>query len=645
MGLALVLTARKLRPYFLSHSIVVRTNFPLKKTLGRMDVSGRMVKWAVELGQFDIEYEPRTAIKGQALAEFLQETIQREQEAEWKAFIDGSSNQAGSRARIMLVSPTGEEYEYAVRLTFRASNNEAEYEALIYALQLAAEAGANCLEVYSDSQLVVQQMKGIFETKDERMGDYCDKVRKLSAGFRRITLEQIPRSENERADFLARVGSLSTECESRKITILQGHPQKCEEVAVASAADDRRTDIIRCLGGYELPCRREQNKLVARSRGFCLDRGLLYKRGFTRPHLKCLSRAEGVRAIREVHEGCCGDHAGGRMLAMRLLRAGYFWPTMRKDSIQFVKACDKCQRYGPRIHMPGEEMTIMDAPRPFLRWGIDIVGPLPIATGQMKFLVVTIDYFSKWVEAEAVARITDTEIMRFIWQNICCRYGIPMDLVSDNGTQFNSARITRWCSGLGIGQRFAAVAHPQANGQVEVINRILMEGIKKRLEKSKGNWVEELHSVIWAHRTSPKEATGETPFALVHGSEAVIPLEIGIPSSRMREHSDTRNDEGLRMELDLIMERREQAVVRMEANKERIKNAYDKKVRKRLFQVGDLVLKQADALKAVGKMEPNWEGPYIIKKVLKGGAYELANEEEMKLPRPWNIGHLKKYFT
>ncbi|XP_012848582.1 PREDICTED: uncharacterized protein LOC105968491 [Erythranthe guttata] len=292
IGMSLVVTARKLRPYFLSHSIVVRTNFPLRSTLGRMDVSGRMVKWAVELGQFDIEYESRTAIKGQALAEFLQETIRKEPEAEWNVFIDGSSNQSGSGAGIMLVSPTGEEYEYAVRLTFRASNNEAEYEALIYALQLAAEAGADCLEVYSDSQLVVQQMKGVFETKDERMGDYCDKAKRLSSNFRRIILKQIPRSENERADFLARVGSLSTECGSRRITILQGHPRRCEEVAVASAADDWRMDIIRCLGGYELPCRREQSKLVARSRGFCLDCGLLYKRGFTRPHLKCLSRAE-----------------------------------------------------------------------------------------------------------------------------------------------------------------------------------------------------------------------------------------------------------------------------------------------------------------------------------------------------------------
>ncbi|XP_012850074.1 PREDICTED: uncharacterized protein LOC105969843 [Erythranthe guttata] len=643
--LALVITARKLRPYFLTHEVIVRTNLPLKGTLGKMDVSGRMVKWAVELGQFDIGYEAQAAIKGQVLADFLQGMTQGEESGEWRIFIDGSATQSGSGAGILLVSPEEDKYEYAIRLTFRASNNEAEYEALLHALQLAAGAGARILEIFSDSQLVVQQFNGVFETKDGRMEEYRSKARKLAENFHKVVLRQIPREENEKADFLARVGSMSVDCSSRQITILEGQPGEMSEIATTSLAPDWRQGIIGYLKGETLPCRKEQSKLEMKARNFCLDKGTLYKRGFTRPHLRCLSETEGANAIREVHGGCCADHAGGRTLTMRLLRAGYFWPTMRKDAARFVKNCDKCQRYGPRIHTPGEEMTIVDAPCPFAQWGIDIVGPLPLATGQRKFLVIAVDYFSKWVEAEAVARITDTEIMKFIWQNICCRYGLPRDLVSDNGTQFNSARITKWCKGLGIRQRYAAVAHPQANGQVEVVNRVIIESIKKRLDRAKGNWVDELHSVLWAYRTSPKEATGETPFSLVHGSEAVIPLEVGIPSRRVKNFSEVDNGERLRADLDLAEELREQAAIRMEVSKARMKNAYDRKVRKRHFQVGDLVLKQADALKATGKMEPNWEGPYVVKKILKGGAYELATATGNKLPRPWNIGHLKKYFA
>ncbi|XP_012833163.1 PREDICTED: uncharacterized protein LOC105954039 [Erythranthe guttata] len=645
MGLALVTAARKLRPYFLSHSIVVRTNFPLKATLGKIDVSGRMVKWAVELGQFDIEYEPRISIKAQALADFLQETTRSEEEQVWKIYIDGSSSPAGSGAGVVIISPEKEEYEYAIKLTFKASNNEAEYEALIHALQIAAEVGADMVEIYSDSQLVVQQVSGTFETRDERMEGYRARAKALMSNFRRAILEQIPREENERADFLARIGSLSAECSSRNITILTGLPKKPQELFSTSATVDWRAKIVQCLQGGVIPDRREQAKMEAKARYFCLDGGVLYKRGFTRPHLRCLGEAEASHAIREVHEGCCGDHAGGRAIALRLLRAGYFWPTMRKDAFRMVRSCEKCQKYGPRIHVPGADMTIIDAPCPFAQWGIDLVGPLPMASGQRKFLIVAIDYFSKWVEAEALARITDTEVMKFIWKNICCRYGIPRNLVSDNGTQFNSAKISKWCEGMGIKQRFAAVAHPQANGQVEVTNRTLMEGIKKRLEKAKGSWVEELHSVLWSYRTSPKEATGETPFALVHGTEAVITLEVGMPSSRILSFHERRNNDEIRGDLDLIIEKREQAAIKMEASKARMKNAYDRKVKTRQFQVGDMVLKQADALKAVGKMGPNWEGPYIVKKALKGGAYELADAEGKKLPRPWNIRHLKKFFT
>ncbi|KAL0428677.1 UNVERIFIED_CONTAM: hypothetical protein Slati_3042500 [Sesamum latifolium] len=121
-------------------------------------------------------------------------------------------------------------------------------------------------------------------------------------------------------------------------------------------------------------------------------------------------------------------------------------------------------------------------PLPLHTVGMDIVGPFPLATGQRKFLLVAIDYFTKWVEAEPLARITKGEVMKFIWKNIVYRFGIPREIISDNGHQFQGRRIQEWCQGLHIRQRFTTVAHPQANGQVEVTNRILIQGIKRRLE-------------------------------------------------------------------------------------------------------------------------------------------------------------------
>ncbi|XP_012853632.1 PREDICTED: uncharacterized protein LOC105973157 [Erythranthe guttata] len=376
-----------------------------------------MVKWAVELGQFDIDYESRIAIKGQALADFLQETTRANEVAGWRIFVDSASNSMGSGAGVILHKiGEDEEAEYAIKLPFRASNNEAEYEAVIHGLKLAAIAGARRVTMFSDSQLIVQKIKGEFETKDNRMNNYCEIARVLMEEFDGVDLRRIPREENTRADFLAKVGSMDVGCESRKVQIIIGEPSLSvgHEIWGVTEVQDWRAEIKNYLLDRNQGSSREIARLSQRAKHFCLDGDILYKRGYIRPHLRCLSIQEGQYVLREIHEGCCGDHVGGRALITRVLRSRYFWPTMRKDAMQFVQKCDKCQKHGPLIHVPGEDMTIITAPHPFTQWGIAIVGPLPLASGQRKFLVVAVDYFSKWVEATAVAKITDTEIMKFL---------------------------------------------------------------------------------------------------------------------------------------------------------------------------------------------------------------------------------------
>ena len=135
--------------------------------------------------------------------------------------------------------------------------------------------------------------------------------------------------------------------------------------------------------------------------------------GFSLPYLKCLSSEEAMYALREVHEGVCGNHSSPRSLVGEVIQAGYFWPTMQKDAIEVIQRCDKCQRFRNVQHVLTEHLTSISSPWPFSTWGIDIVGPLPQGKKQVKFLLVSINYFTKWVEAKPLAVITEAKIQKY----------------------------------------------------------------------------------------------------------------------------------------------------------------------------------------------------------------------------------------
>ncbi|XP_071700532.1 uncharacterized protein [Rutidosis leptorrhynchoides] len=181
--------------------------------------------------------------------------------------------------------------------------------------------------------------------------------------------------------------------------------------------------------------------------------------------------------------------------------------------------------------------------------------PFPRGVGNVKFLVVAIDYFTKWVKAKPLSTITGRKILTFVWEDIVCRFGLPREIVSDNGTQFAHNPFKDWCADMDIQQSFTSVAYPQANGQVEVTNRDIVAGIKARLGKHRQGWVDELQHVLWAHRTTPKDSMNETPFSLVYGTEAVIPAEVLVPTDRIMEFDEQQNDDALSENLDALEER------------------------------------------------------------------------------------------
>ena len=192
---------------------------------------------------------------------------------------------------------------------------------------------------------------------------------------------------------------------------------------------------------------------------------------------------------------------------------------------------------------------------------MDIVGPFPKVAGNKKYLLVGTDYFTKWVETKPLANIRDMDAKKFVWKNVFTLFGVPHSFISDNGLQFDSKSFRLYCSELGITNRYSTPAYPQGNEQAETINKVIVNGIKKRLDDAKRKWVEELPHVLWIYRTTPRRSTRETPFSMTYGAELVISLETGFPTLKISSFSPDSNDNLLERGLDLIEERRENAMV------------------------------------------------------------------------------------
>ncbi|KAL5567548.1 hypothetical protein UlMin_024123 [Ulmus minor] len=571
VALALVTAARKLRPYFQAHAILVYTKAPLRQVLQNPECSGRLAKWAIELSEFDIEYKPRTSIKGQAVADFISEftrsdsVLTRENPGEdswtnpvWKLFVDGSTNQ----------------------------------EALLTGLKMARELDVKAIHVFCDSKLVSAQS--------------------VISCFDSFEITHIPRAENSEADQLAQIGSGIDKNSELRVDILRSPSMDGTSINQVDEEPTWMTPIVGYLLRGELPQdRTEARTLRMRAARYTYLAGQLYKRGFSNPLLKCVTPDQGLYIMREIHEG-------------------------------YVRRCDACQRFSPLIHQPAEELNSVLSPWPFAKWGIDLIGPLPLGKYRMKFVVVAIDYYTKWVEAEPLSEITEARTTSFVWKNIVCRFGIPHSLVSDNGTQFDSTGLKKLCSELGIRKHFASVAHPQSNGQVEAVNKTIKRNLERKLEGLKNAWVEELPRVLWAYRTTSRTATGETPFSMTYGTEAVLPVEVGEPSFRTIRFDSEVNNQGLALNLDLVEIKRDEAVIRVRANQVAAARSYNPRVRIRRFEAGDLVLKKV--AQKQGVFSPNWEGPFRITEPVLAGSYKLEELDGTPLSHLWNADKLRRYY-
>ncbi|XP_075664809.1 uncharacterized protein LOC142634404 [Castanea sativa] len=271
-----------------------------------------------------------------------------------------------------MVSPNKITIEKSLRLGFSVTNNEAEYEVLLVGMTMVQKLGEKAVEVFSDSRLVVGQMKGELEARDLRMQEYFSQVRRFQLSFKFFTLQQIPRSRNTHANSLATLATSSRQGLPRVIIVedlYKPTEEKKERVQVhrVMVGPNWMDPLVLFLKEGTLPDEKgEADKVQRKAPLFWLsEEQRLYKRSFSRPYLLCVHPKAVELILEELHEGICGSHIGGRSLYHRVLTQGYWWPSMQKEALEFVRKCDQCQRFALNIHQPGGVLNPLSNPWSF----------------------------------------------------------------------------------------------------------------------------------------------------------------------------------------------------------------------------------------------------------------------------------------
>uniref|UniRef100_A0A2N9FCN2 Uncharacterized protein n=1 Tax=Fagus sylvatica TaxID=28930 RepID=A0A2N9FCN2_FAGSY len=594
----------------------------------------------------------------------------------WTLKFDGSSTSNSSGAGIVLIREDGETIAKSFKLDFSCSNNASEYEAYITGLAIAHEMGIKHLRVIGDSNLIICQTKGEFSLKEPSLALYRALAQKLEEKFDTFEISHAMRCEENRyADALATLGSqvsfegskvdVTIDKRSMPITDLLREkfkeqnldaedwrtpikaklhtawrslskmcepPRGSKEInrrstrsAANSEMGDWRTPFLEYLIENILPQTSQAairiKKLATR---YFVEGGILFRKGFHGDPLRCLSLAESQTVMKEAHSGECGEHQGKKRLYQLLLTLGYYWPTMKKDTADFVKSCHTCQLQANLIHTHPTSLQNMATPWPFHTWGLDLIGPINPSSGGYIWILVATEYFSKWVEAIPLRKATGAAVANFIREHIITRFGIPHKIISDNGTPFVNKNVREVLEHYRIKHRRSTPYYPQGNGQAEATNRMLLRILSKMVFDYGKGWSSHLADTLWAYRGSTKTATGFTPFSLVYGTDAISPTELLVPSPRILHGMDLEAD------ADICAEAR---VADLE----------------RIFAKGQMVLRTVDhvrrGLPSPSKFAPNWEGPYLIREAYDSGYYKLSTADGTTLVDPINGKWLKRYYS
>jgi hypothetical protein len=264
----------------------------------------------------------------------------------------------------------------------------------------------------TDSQVISGHVYKSSKARDPKLKKYLDTVRRLEASFEGFSVKNIPRGENEHGDLLAKSAAQGLPLPSEVFfeTIKAPLVELMERAVLTISpvhSEDWRTEITSFLQGNCLSDDEAYNKrMEARTRPYVIIEGELYKHGVCSPLLKCLSRNEGIELMKEIHAGLCGSHIGSRPLLGNVFRQGFYWPKATSDAAELVQKCDNCQKCARDQKQPLSLTQLIQPTWPLQRWGLDLLAHFHQRKGYLKYVVVAVEYFSKWIEAKPLAIIT-----------------------------------------------------------------------------------------------------------------------------------------------------------------------------------------------------------------------------------------------
>jgi hypothetical protein len=323
--------------------------------------------------------------------------------------------------------------------------------------------------------------------------------------------------------------------------------------------------------------------------------GELYHRTTDDLLLKCLALDQPKVAMGKVHDGICGTHQLAIKMKWLLRRGGFYWPTMIVYCFRYYKGCEECQKFNNIQLALAAMMHPIIKSWPFRGWGLNFIGQIhPPSSKGHRFVLVATDYFTKWTEVVPLKNMMHKGVIEFITEHIIHRFGIPQTLMTDQGTSFVSGQVREFIEFYKIKLLNSSPYYAQVNSQAESSNKTLIKLIKKKIEDNLRRWHEVLSEALWTHCISRHCATKVTPFELVYGQEVILPIDVNLAAYRLAKQNDLSNVDyhGFTMDtIDEVTDKRLQVLKEIEKDKIQVARAYNKKVKLKSFQVGDLVWK------------------------------------------------------